>query len=145
MVDRPDLNLSFSGLKTYALNTAKQHELTSQTVADIAWAFQDAAVDTLVIKSRRALERTGRRRLVVAGGVGANRLLRQRLHEAADAMAVETYYPRAEFCTDNGAMIAYAGWVRLCGGNQQGLDIAVHPRWQLSDLPAIQTDICGEI
>jgi N6-L-threonylcarbamoyladenine synthase len=112
--------------------------LDEQTIADIACAFQDAAVDTLVIKSRRALEQTGRRRLVVAGGVGANEELRQRLKAMTMACNKAVYYPRLEFCTDNGAMIAYAGSLRLQAGQHEGLDFSVRARWSLADLPDLK-------
>ncbi len=137
MTDRPGLDFSFSGLKTYTLNTVRDHQLEAQTVADIACAFQTAAVDTLVIKVKRALAASGHRRLVVAGGVGANKLLRQRLLDECGEFGVAVYYPRPEFCTDNGAMIAYAGWLRLqaCAGEEPGF--TVRPRWSLEDLPAL--------
>ena len=137
MVDRPGLDFSFSGLKTHALTVTQQHRLDEQTVADIAYAFQDAAVDTLVIKCRRALKQTGHRRLVVAGGVGANRLLRERLRAAAAELASEVFYPRAELCTDNGAMIAYAGWVRLAAGQHETLAFNARARWALTELPTL--------
>ena len=137
MTDRPGLDFSFSGLKTFTRNTVPEGALDAQTVADIAAAFQNAAVDTLVIKCRRALEQTGRRRLIVAGGVGANVLLRQRLREMTAQSGREVFYPRPEFCTDNGAMIAYAGTLRLQAGERQGLDFSVRPRWRLTDLAPI--------
>jgi N6-L-threonylcarbamoyladenine synthase len=137
MTDRPGLDFSFSGLKTFTLNTAQAHELDQQTVADIAHAFQEAAVDTLVIKCRRALRETGHTRLVVAGGVGANRRLRERLQEMVGAEGASVYYPRPEFCTDNGAMIAYAGWLRLQAGQHEETSFNVRARWRLSDLPPL--------
>ncbi len=137
MVDRPGLDFSFSGLKTHVLTTARAQDLDPQTVADIAHAFQEAAVDTLVIKARRALEQSGVRRLVVAGGVGANQRLRERLRQVADEIDAAVYFPRAEYCTDNGAMIAYAGWLRLRAGQRQGMAIEVHPRWRLDALPPL--------
>jgi N6-L-threonylcarbamoyladenine synthase len=136
MTDRPGLDFSFSGLKTAVLTAAQKQALDTQTVADIAHAFQEAAVDTLAIKCERALEQTGHRRLVVAGGVGANRLLRERLAERATAHGARVYYPRPEFCTDNGAMIAYAGWLRLCARAAEPLSFAVQPRWEMSALRA---------
>jgi len=138
MTDRPGLDFSFSGLKTFTRNTVPLGEIDSQTVADIAAAFQDAAVDTLVIKCKRALHQTGRRRLIVAGGVGANQLLRTRLKEMTEAEGKKVFYPRPEFCTDNGAMIAYAGTLRLQGGNRQDLDFTVRPRWSLADLEPLK-------
>ncbi len=137
MTDRPGLDFSFSGLKTFTRNAVPAGTLDEQVLADIAFAFQDAAVDTLVIKCRRALKETRRRRLVVAGGVGANAELRTRLKKTATACGARVYYPRPDFCTDNGAMIAYAGWVRLQAGCSEGLDFTVRPRWELTDLSAI--------
>ena len=140
MTDRPGLSFSFSGLKTAALLAAKQQTLNQQTIADIACAFQEAAVDTLVIKCQRALAITGYRRLVVAGGVGANLLLRQRLAAAATSVATRVFFPRPEFCTDNGAMIAYAGSLRLAAGERQGPGFGARPRWSLDELvPVAQT------
>lgn len=138
MTDRPGLDFSFSGLKTYTRNSVPEEGLDEQTIADIACAFQDAAVDTLVIKCRRALEQTGRRRLVVAGGVGANEELRQRLKAMTMACNKAVYFPRLEFCTDNGAMIAYAGSLRLQAGQHEGLDFSVRARWSLADLPDLK-------
>jgi len=134
MTDRPGLDFSFSGLKTFAVNTAKQHVLDANNVADIAAAFQEAAVDTLLIKSRRALAATSLKRLVVAGGVGANQRLRERLQELSSERDVEAFFPRHEFCTDNGAMVAYAGWQRLQKGGNQALAFTVRPRWSLAEL-----------
>ncbi len=134
MTSRPGLDFSFSGLKTYALTTLQQHGDDEQTRADIARAFQDAVVETMVIKCRRAVEQTGLRRLVMAGGVSANRALRERLQVWAATTGVEVYYPRPAFCTDNGAMIAYAGCQRLLAGQQVGLAFGAWPRWSLSEL-----------
>ncbi len=134
MIDRPGLDFSFSGLKTFALNTIMQQGLDEQTKADVAYAFQEAAVDTLFIKCRRALRQTNMNTLVVAGGVGANRLLRQRLIHMAAEEGGRVYFPRPEFCTDNGAMIAYAGCQRLMAGECNGLSIEVYPRWPMSNL-----------
>lgn len=139
MTDRPGLDFSFSGLKTYTAEIVKQHELDAQTVADVAWAFQDAAVDTLVIKTRRALGKTGHRRFVVAGGVGANRLLRSRLEALAEKADCALFYPRPEFCTDNAAMIAYAGALRLSAQVTADPEFKVYPRWSLQDLASIQS------
>ncbi|MDR3491588.1 MAG: tRNA (adenosine(37)-N6)-threonylcarbamoyltransferase complex transferase subunit TsaD [Gammaproteobacteria bacterium] len=133
MVDRPGLDFSFSGLKTFAVNTAAAHELDEQTRADIACAFQIAVVETLIIKCRRALRLTGLKRLVVAGGVGANRMLREHLAEAMGKEGAIVYFPRHEFCTDNGAMIAYVGCQRLLAGEQSDLAVRVFPRWDLED------------
>jgi N6-L-threonylcarbamoyladenine synthase len=139
MVDRPGLDFSFSGLKTFAVNTAANNELNDQTRADIAYAFQQAVIDTLVIKCRRALQATHYKCLVVAGGVGANRLLRERLHALLAEENGVAYFPRHEFCTDNGAMIAYVGCQRLQvqSGSQKDLKIVVFPRWDMATLPSM--------
>ena len=137
MVDRPGLDFSFSGLKTFALTTVQSlGDLSEQDIADISCAFQDAAVETLVVKCRRALQETTVPRLVVAGGVGANRHLRAQLAQMTSDVGAELYFPRIEFCTDNGAMIAYAGAQRL---HQATHDLAfeVRPRWSLDDLPPL--------
>ena len=138
MTDRPGLDFSFSGLKTAAANTIHQYnqgvELDEQTKADIARAFEDALVDTLLIKSRRALEQTGFNRLVIAGGVSANKTLRNKLAELMAQRKGQVYYPRIEFCTDNGAMIAYAGMIHLKQQQYSDLAINVRPRWPLSEL-----------
>lgn len=135
MTDRPGLDFSFSGLKTFAANTIHQNRpLTEQTRADIARAFEDALVETLVIKSKRALEQTGYKSLVIAGGVSANLTLRQRLAELMTKRGGQVYYPRLEFCTDNGAMIAYAGMVHLKKNQLADLAIDVKPRWPLNEL-----------
>lgn len=135
MTDRPGLDFSFSGLKTAVLTTLKHAPHDAQTQADIARAFEDAAVDTLVIKCVRALKETRHRRLVVAGGVGANRTLRARLTETVQQLGGEVFYPRPEFCTDNGAMIAYAGYVRLRAGAKPE-PRSVSARWPLDSLAA---------
>jgi len=137
MTDRPGLDFSFSGLKTYARNTVAKCDLDHQLVADVAWAFQDAAIDTLVIKCRRALEVTEHDRLVIAGGVGANSELRRRMVDVATTRSISVFYPRPELCTDNGAMIAHAGGLRLKVMAKDNLDFTVRPRWSLADLPAI--------
>lgn len=136
MTDRPGLDFSFSGLKTAVLTALKRAPQDAQTKADVARAFEEAVVETLVIKCERALLQTGERRLVVAGGVGANRRLRARLKERVAGLGAEVFYPRLEFCTDNGAMIAYAGYLRL--RNQQSTDApeAVRTRWPLDTLVA---------
>ena len=136
MTDRPGLDFSFSGLKTFTLNTWQESEQTDRDRADIARAFEEAVVDTLAIKCRRAVAQTGLRTLVIAGGVGANERLRARL---ADLMVKEggrICYPRPEFCTDNGAMIAYAGYCRLKAGQAESLSIKAVPRWSLEELEA---------
>ncbi|MDO5054884.1 MAG: tRNA (adenosine(37)-N6)-threonylcarbamoyltransferase complex transferase subunit TsaD [Pasteurella oralis] len=142
MTDRPGLDFSFSGLKTFAANTIAQAikqegELTEQTKADIAYAFQQAVVETLVIKCRRALKETGFTRLVIAGGVSANKQLRQHLAELMQQLNGEVFYPQPQFCTDNGAMIAYTGLLRLKQGEKQDLAIEVKPRWAMTTLSPI--------
>lgn len=132
MVNRPGLDFSFSGLKTFALTTLREQGDDDQTRADIARAFEEAVVETLVIKCRRALAQTGLRRLVAAGGVSANRRLRKHLMAMTED-GIEIYFPRPEFCTDNGAMIAYAGYQRLRAGRSQGLNFSAWPRWVLTD------------
>lgn len=134
MLDRPGLDFSFSGLKTAAQLELRGIELTDQVRADFALAFETAIVETLVAKAMRALEHTGLTRLVVSGGVGANRSLRERLRTAASARGTEVFYPRIEFCTDNAAMIAVAGLWRLRSGQGDGPDIRVRARWPLSEL-----------
>ena len=136
MTDRPGLDFSFSGLKTFAANTIRSNDNDDQTRADIARAFEDAVVDTLMIKCRRALDQTGFKRLVMAGGVSANRTLRAKLAEMMKKRGGEVFYARPEFCTDNGAMIAYAGMVRLNSGAKAELGVTVRPRWPLAELPA---------
>ncbi|WP_034917101.1 tRNA (adenosine(37)-N6)-threonylcarbamoyltransferase complex transferase subunit TsaD [Erwinia sp. 9145] len=138
MTDRPGLDFSFSGLKTFAANTIRNNNDDEQTRADIARAFEDAVVDTLAIKCKRALEQTGFQRLVIAGGVSANRTLREKMAEVMKARGGEAFYARPEFCTDNGAMIACAGMVRLKGGTRGELSITVRPRWPLAELPALK-------
>ena len=142
MTDRPGLDFSFSGLKTFAANTLHQvmqeeGELAEQSKADIAYAFQEAVVDTLAIKCKRALKQTGLKRLVIAGGVSANKQLRQTLAELMQQLGGEVFYPQPQFCTDNGAMIAYAGFLRLKQGQQQDLAIEVRPRWAMTELTAV--------
>ncbi len=135
MVNRPGLDFSFSGLKTFALNTVHQNSpLDQSTRAQIAFAFQLAVVDTLRIKCDRAMTETGYSRLVVAGGVGANRRLRLVLNELATKRGGEVYYPDPEYCTDNGAMIAYAGAMRLLAGECDEDVFDVLPRWSIEDL-----------
>jgi N6-L-threonylcarbamoyladenine synthase len=134
MTNRPGLDFSFSGLKTHALSTWQTHEQNDQTRADIACAFEEAVIDTLAIKCRRALQQTGLKRLVIAGGVGANERLRTGLTQLALEMDVKVYYPRPIFCTDNGAMIAYTGYLRLAAGQSDSLAFKVRPRWPISEL-----------
>ena len=136
MTDRPGLDFSFSGLKTQVLLAWQKSDQSEQTRADVARAFEEAIVETLLIKCRRALEATGTRRLVIAGGVGANRRLRADLAAAGEKDGFRTYFPRLQFCTDNGAMIALAGAIRLASGQQQDETVQVRPRWDLQTLPA---------
>jgi tRNA N6-adenosine threonylcarbamoyltransferase len=133
MLDRPGLDFSFSGLKTAALVALRGRVLDDVIRADVARGFQEAVVDTLAEKCRRALEATGHRRLVIAGGVGANTRLRQRLADVAQAAGAELYFPRAEFCTDNGAMIALAGCLRLAAGMHDGRAVNARANWELGD------------
>ncbi|MZI92629.1 tRNA (adenosine(37)-N6)-threonylcarbamoyltransferase complex transferase subunit TsaD [Vibrio sp. CAIM 722] len=137
MTDRPGLDMSFSGLKTFTANTIAAQGNDEQTRADIAYAFQEAVCDTLVIKCRRALEQTGLKRIVIAGGVSANKALRQALEMLAAKRGGAVYYPRTEFCTDNGAMIAYAGMQRLKNGDVTDLSLEAKPRWPIDQLNPI--------
>ena len=137
MTDRPGLDFSFSGLKTFAANTIRGNDDDPQTRADIAYAFQDAVVDTLAIKCKRALKQTGYKRLVIAGGVSANKALRQQLETMMKGMHGQVFYPRTEFCTDNGAMIAYAGMQRLKNNELMDLGVKVYPRWPIDQLQPI--------
>ena len=137
MMDRPNLDFSFSGLKTAAITRYKAFKGSDdehpQFVADLAASFEQAVVDVLIGKSRKALKQTGLSRLVISGGVSANSQLRS----AVDALAsdgVEVFYPRLEFCTDNGAMIALAGAQRLARGEASELGVKVRPRWPLDSL-----------
>ena len=141
MTDRPGLDFSFSGLKTFTLNTWQQcrsaGDESEQTRCDIALAFQQAVVETLTIKCRRALKQTGLKSLVIAGGVSANQSLRQSLERMLGELKGQVFYARPRFCTDNGAMIAYAGCQRLLAGQHDGPAITVQPRWPMDTLPAI--------
>ena len=151
MIDRPGLDFSFSGLKTFALNTMhkakaaaevdghvdKNGVLSEQVKADISLAFEEAVVDTLKIKCRRALKQQNCKTLVIAGGVGANLRLRAVLTEMVAELGGQLYFPRVEFCTDNGAMIAQAGCLRLLAGESQPLEIDARARWSMQDLKAL--------
>ncbi|MGA0807337.1 MAG: tRNA (adenosine(37)-N6)-threonylcarbamoyltransferase complex transferase subunit TsaD [Pseudohongiellaceae bacterium] len=141
MTNRPGLDFSFSGLKTFVLTTVQQcavnGSISDQDRADIAHAFQEAVVATLLIKCRRALRETGLPALVIAGGVSANTRLREELGRMADEEGRHLYYPALRYCTDNGAMIAYAGCQRLLAGQQDDLGIQARPRWNLESLPAL--------
>lgn len=142
MTNRPGLDFSFSGLKTFVRNTiieqSKGGELDEQTRADIARAFQEAVVATIAIKCRRALEQTGLRSLIIAGGVSANTFLREELETSLEKITSQLFYAQLKFCTDNGAMIAYAGCQRLQAGQHEGLAINVFPRWSIESLSAIR-------
>lgn len=139
MTNRPGLEFSFSGLKTFVRNTlaeeaAKEAGVDDQTKADIAFAFEDAVVQTFVIKCRRALQQTGLKSLIIAGGVSANLRLRAGLQAMVEKEKSQLFYAKPRFCTDNGAMIAYAGCQRLLAGEHDGLELNVRPRWPLSSL-----------
>ncbi|HHJ39350.1 MAG TPA: tRNA (adenosine(37)-N6)-threonylcarbamoyltransferase complex transferase subunit TsaD [Methylothermaceae bacterium] len=138
MTNRPGLDFSFSGLKTYVMNTLAKTGGSEQDKADIARAFQDAVADTLAIKCRRALQLTSLNRLVVAGGVSANQTIRLKLKQTARKEEAELFVPSPQFCTDNGAMIAYTGCLRsLANHNRSSLEIKVRARWPLEALPSI--------
>lgn len=133
MLHKPGLDFSFSGLKTHALTTWNMSDKTDVSRSAVARAFQDAVVATLVAKSRRAMDQTGCSRLVVAGGVGANRALRQALQDLMQTLHGQVYFPAMAFCADNGAMVAYAGCLHLLSGEQDtSLDIQVQARWPLA-------------
>jgi N6-L-threonylcarbamoyladenine synthase len=136
MTDRPGLDFSFSGLKTQVLLAWQASDRSEQTRKDVARGFEEAIVATLIIKCRRALQAVGATRLVIAGGVSANHRLRRELAEAAEKDGFRVYFPRLQFCTDNGAMIALAGAIRLARGQQQDATVPVYPRWDLQTLPA---------
>ena len=143
MTDRPGLDFSFSGLKTHTRNLIENHRgddvlPDDQTILDICAGFQEAVIDTLVIKCKRALEKTAMRSLVVAGGVSANKRLREKLESELAKHNADVFYARHEFCTDNGAMIAYAGCQRLLAGETSDLALSVSPRWPLQNLSSIK-------
>ena len=133
MANKPGLDFSFSGLKTQVMNHISKCASDDQTRADIALAFEIAAINALIVKSKRALEQTEHKQFVVAGGVAANRRLRNRLKELTKD-TVQVVYPRPDLCMDNGVMVAYAGTVRFLAGQRADLLPQVKPRWQLSDL-----------
>jgi len=141
MVDRPGLEFSFSGLKTSTRNTwqkeVEKGNDNDQTKANICRAFEEAVVDTLKIKCRRAIQQVSAKTLVIAGGVGANLRLRDSLQVMMEKEGGELYYPRVEFCTDNGAMIAYVGCLRLVAGQKEPLHINTRARWPMSELEAV--------
>lgn len=140
MTDRPGLDFSFSGLKTFAMNTwnaakaSESEQQLEQTKADIACAFQEAVVETIMIKCRRALEQTRAETLVMAGGVSANKALRDGMQAFMQKRNGKVFYPRGEFCTDNGAMIAYTGCQRLLAGQTEPLSFAASARWKMEEL-----------
>jgi len=134
MLDRPGLDFSFSGLKTAALVALRGRDLAGPVRADIARAFEEAVVETLAEKCRRALKQTGHERLVIAGGVGANRRLRERLGQVVRELNAQLYFPRTEFCTDNGAMIALAGCLRFAAGMRGTLGLSARANWELGSI-----------
>jgi N6-L-threonylcarbamoyladenine synthase len=137
MTDRPGLDFSFSGLKTQVMLASKKIDMSNvQAKADLARGFEEAMVETLAIKCERALAQTGLKTLVVAGGVGANTRLRFEL-QRLEQIGATAFFPRPQFCTDNGAMIAFAGCLRLSAGQTQGLAIEATPRWALESLTPI--------
>ena len=138
MTDRPGLDFSFSGLKTQVLLAWRNSDQSEQTRADIARAFEDAVVDTLAIKCERALDAAGCETLVVAGGVGANKRLREKLHAIAAKRGGRVCFPRPALCTDNGAMIAFAGALRLAAGQHEDAAVRVVPRWDMAGLAPVQ-------
>lgn len=137
MTDKPGLDFSFSGLKTFAANTIRAADDSQATKANIAYAFQEAVVDTLIIKCKRALKQTGMNRLVIAGGVSANHMLRDKMKSLMSELNGEVFYPGLAYCTDNGAMIAYAGMQRLKAGEILDLSSQAKPRWPLDTLTAV--------
>jgi len=138
MTNRPGLDMSFSGLKTFVLNTWQDSDKSDTAKANIAAAFQEAIVDTLLIKCKRAIKQTSYPQLVMAGGVSANKQLREKLAEYSQANNLELFYPKTQFCTDNGAMIAYAGALRLMAGERDDSSFQVRPRWAISELNKIK-------
>ena len=134
MTDRPGLDFSFSGLKTFALNTINSENMDEQTRADVACAFVDAIVDTFVIKCKRAIDETGIKQLVVAGGVSANKQLQKALINMFNEEGGQVFFPRDEYCTDNGAMVAYSGYLRIKKGQCDTLSFIAKPRWPLEDI-----------
>jgi N6-L-threonylcarbamoyladenine synthase len=134
MTTKPGLDFSFSGLKTHALNCWHKSDQSKAAQIGIAKAFQDAVIDTLTIKCHRVFKQSSTRRLVVAGGVGANKSLRKKLLEAMALLDVEVYFPRLDYCTDNGVMVAYAGCLHLLTGKKDAsLSIEVKARWPLEE------------
>ena len=144
MTDRPGLDMSFSGLKTHVVNTLRAAKPGPALHADIARGFSDAVVDTFAIKIRRALQQTGMKKLVVAGGVSANQALRARLTEMCAGLDVIVAFPRLRYATDNGAMIAFVGHLRLAAGERDGAGFKVYPRWPMTSLGAV-TDVATAV
>src|SRR3990167_5305283 len=134
----PGLDFSFSGLKTAVVTAVQNQTLTPQLIADLAASFEEAAVDVLAIKCEWALEQTGAKRLVVAGGVSANLKLRERLKQLSEKLGMRAYFPRPEFSTDNGAMIAYAGYLRLAAGQHEPLAFGARARWHIEEIGAVK-------
>ena len=143
MTDRPGLDFSFSGLKTQVMLAWRDSDQSDATRADIARGFEDAVVDTLAIKCARALDAAGCDTLVVAGGVGANVRLRAKLMQMTADRGGRACFPRPEFCTDNGAMIAFAGALRLQAGQHDDAAVRVTPRWDMAGLPLVGTAVRG--
>lgn len=140
MIHQPNLNFSFSGLKTAVARTIISNPNDNQTKADIAYAFERAVVDTLTIKCFNALKQTNIKYLIVSGGVSSNKSLRLNLSQMIYSIKGKILFPKLEFCTDNGAMVAYAGLIRFKSGLfNNNLSILVKPRWSLEDLPQIIT------
>jgi N6-L-threonylcarbamoyladenine synthase len=138
MLKKPGLDFSFSGLKTAVMLAVQQAgDMTESDRAAMAKSFEEAVVDTLVVKSARALKQTGYKSLVVAGGVGANKSLRTALSETLGGQGAKVFYPRPELCTDNGAMVAHAGLLRLQAGHVSSGEVMAQPRWELDSLPAM--------
>ena len=139
MTDRPGLDFSFSGLKTHTRNLVNELDVSNQEVKyDLCAGFQEAIIDTLIVKCSRALKQTSLKSLVVAGGVSANTRLRFKMREKIEKMGVHVFYSRLEFCTDNGAMIAYLGHERLKNGDRGSISIETYPRWPMEDLTKLQ-------
>jgi len=138
MTDRPGLDFSFSGLKTFAANTVAKSDASEQDRANIAFAFENAVVETLMIKCKRAIKQTGCATFVAAGGVSANLKLREQLTDLLHRYKGNIFFPRHEYCTDNGAMIAYAGFLRLAAGERSNGKIQVTARWPLTELSTIK-------
>ena len=134
LLNSGDLNFSFSGLKTAVLTMVNGNDADEQTRADIAYEFQEAVTEVLTAKCMAALRNTGLDSLIVSGGVGANKRLRQQLDSATKRRLCKVHYPRLEFCTDNGAMIAFAGAMRMHNAVEGDHGFTVKPRWDLAEL-----------